>query len=136
MLTCSVNAWPTRTCRGAWVIRSEASFAAEATSPNSVLTQRSPFWKPSCAGSLLVSQLFVRMPRFEPGAVVAAAVVGAAVAPPPPPFWFSVQAERPSALRFGFAALRPIAVSIRLIVENRLSFSGPRIAFWMKFAPP
>ena len=52
------------------------------------------------------------------------------------PFWFSVQVDRPSAFRFGFAALRPIAVSIRLIVAKRLSFSGPRIAFWMKFGPP
>ena len=50
--------------------------------------------------------------------------------------WLRVQVERPSAFRFGLAAFRPIAVSIRLIVANRLPFSGPRIAFWMKFGPP
>jgi hypothetical protein len=53
-----------------------------------------------------------------------------------PPSWFSEQVDRPSAFRFGLAALRPIAVSIRLIVAKRLSSSGPRIAFWMKAGPP
>src|SRR3954447_602573 len=52
------------------------------------------------------------------------------------PSWFSVQVLRPSAFRSGFGARRPIAVSIRLIVANRLSASGPRIAFWMKLEPP
>src|SRR3954451_4219585 len=51
-------------------------------------------------------------------------------------YWLSEQVFRPSALRFGLAALRPIAVSIRLMVANRLSASGPRIAFWMKAGPP
>src|SRR5204862_16768 len=36
----------------------------------------------------------------------------------------------------GFAALRPMAVAIRLIVATRLSSSGPRMAFWTKFGPP
>jgi hypothetical protein len=34
------------------------------------------------------------------------------------------------------AAVRPIAVSIRLSAATRLSFSGPRIAFCTKFGPP
>jgi hypothetical protein len=34
------------------------------------------------------------------------------------------------------AAFRPIAVAIRLMVAVRLSASGPRMAFWMKFGPP
>src|SRR4051794_30949300 len=73
----------------------------------------------------------------EPPAPAAAPVetaVGCAAEVPPP--WLSVQVLRPSAFRSGLAALRPIAVSIRLIVANRLSASGPRIAFWMKLGPP
>jgi hypothetical protein len=62
----------TVTWRGAWVISSEELFAAELTSPNSVVTQRSPFWKPSCSCSLLVSQLLVRTPRPAPGGGVVA----------------------------------------------------------------
>jgi hypothetical protein len=47
------------------------------------------------------------------GAVVFGATVAAGV-----PLWLRLQAERPSALRSGLAALRPIAVSIRLMVAN------------------
>ncbi len=61
MLTLSVKGVFGATLVGASTISREASFAAEATSPNSVETQRSPFWKPSCAGSLLSMQVSVRI---------------------------------------------------------------------------
>src|SRR5882724_12187532 len=47
-----------------------------------------------------------------------------------------VQGAMAATLRSGLGALRPMAVAIRLIVATRLSFSGPRMAFWMKFGPP
>src|SRR3954470_1690663 len=43
---------------------SEGLLSAFATSPNSVVTQRLPFWKPSCCGSWLLSQL---LPRISSG---------------------------------------------------------------------
>jgi hypothetical protein len=47
----------------------------------------------------------------------------------PGPYWLRVQGAVPSTFRSGRDAFRPIAVAIRLMVEVRLSASGPRMAF-------
>jgi hypothetical protein len=106
--TFSWNGVFTATDRGALVISSDGLFAAEPTSPNSVETHRSPFWKPSCGASVLVSQLLVRTPRPAPGGGVAppaggvVAWAGGVVAPvwPPPAL-----ALGSAALALGSAAL-------------------------------
>src|SRR4051794_39497522 len=79
-----VNASLTPTFVGAWVISSDGLFSATPTSPNSVETQRLPFWKPSCGSSWLSSQLLVRMPRPAPGGGVAGVVAPPPLLLPPP----------------------------------------------------
>src|SRR3954463_14668778 len=53
--------WLTRTLRGADVMSSDGFLSAVPTSPNSVLTQRLPSWKPVCAASFVPWQVLPRI---------------------------------------------------------------------------
>src|SRR4051812_6254502 len=53
--------WLTRTLRGADVMSRDGFLSAVPTSPNSVLTQRLPSWKPLCGASGLPWQVFPRI---------------------------------------------------------------------------
>src|SRR3954454_20377174 len=53
--------WLTRTLRGADVMSRDGFLSAVPTSPNSVLTQQLPSWKPVCGASGLPWQVFPRI---------------------------------------------------------------------------